>query len=223
MNTFRITATLICALGQFATPAKAESQAALNGALYTVISHMYAGEGGSLSYVRLVNSADTKNKFSISVVGSPSGRTYGTTDIEVNPSASPQYSLTQILSLAGAGNLTGGDTGYSLYLQNPEHLTGYQHVVFNGVTRSFENASACSSLLIQHQIPEALSVTLPNVHTSRLAEYPSQVLIHNYWDLPVTYRVTVADAVTGNVIGAVDIATAANSSYSFPFSFSRQN
>jgi hypothetical protein len=219
MSAYKTTAILAYVLGGLTAPTWAESPSALNGVLYAVISNTYAGAGGSLSYIRLFNAAATKNKFNITVVGSPSGRTYGTTDIEVNPLASPQYSLTQILTLAGVGGLNDGDTNYSLYLQNPEHLTGYQHIVFNSNTRFFENISACSSLLSQHQIPESLSLGLPNVHTSRLADYPSQVLIHNYWDLPIIYRVSVIDAVTGGVIGTVDIATAANASYTFPFSF----
>ncbi len=200
----------------------AERASALNGVLYAVISHTLNGAGGSLSYIRLVNAAETKTKFNITVVGSPSGRTYGSADIEVNAMASPQYSLTQILSLTKSADLSGGDTTYSLYLQNPEHLAGYQHIVYNSNTRFFENASACNSLLAQHQISDLVSLTLPNVHTSRLPDFPSVVQIHNYWDLPITYRVTVTDSATGAVIGTVDLPTVANASYSYPFSFFEQ-
>jgi hypothetical protein len=218
MQRLLIVFLLICA-PLVAQSQVAERTSALNGVLYAVISHLSLGAGGSLSYIRLFNADDTKNKFSITVVGSPSGRTYGTTDIEVAPRASPQFTITQILGLANAPTLNGGDTSFALYVQNPEHQAGYQHVVYNTATRFFENASACNSLLGQHQISESESLSLANVHTSRIPEYPSQILIHNYWDLPITYRVTVTDATNGAVIGTVDIPTAANASYTYPFSF----
>jgi hypothetical protein len=197
----------------------AEKAAAINGTLYAVVAPTFNNPAGTLSYIRLFNGAAGPSNFSITIVGSPSGNTYGTANIQVARSASPQYTLTQILQNANAGPLAGGDTSYSLYIQNPDPMSGYQHVTYNAVNGFFENVSVCSKLLNQALAENTSSAVLTNVHTTRIAAYPSQVELHNYWNAPVTYRVTVLDAATGEVKGAVNVQTAANASYTMPMSF----
>lgn len=99
-----------------------ERSSAINGTLYSVIAPTY--NGATQSFIRLFNGAQQASVFSVTVVGSPSGNTYGTANISVPRSASQQLSLGQILSLAGAGALTGGDTSYALYVQNPDTSVG---------------------------------------------------------------------------------------------------
>ncbi|MDX2144491.1 MAG: hypothetical protein SFV19_14130 [Rhodospirillaceae bacterium] len=200
-----------------------EKAAALNGTLYAVVAPTYNGAGGTLSYLRLFNGASAPSNFSITVVGSPTGRTYGTANIQVGRSASPQYTLTQILQNANAAALNGGDTSYALYIQNPDAAAGYQHVTYNSVNGFFENVSVCNALLNQAVGTISSSAVLTNVHTSRIAGYPSQVEFHNYWNAPVTYRVTLVDSATGTVVGSpVNVQTAPNASYSMPFTFFEQ-
>lgn len=193
-----------------------EKQSAINGTLYAVVAPTYNNPNATLSYIRLFNGAAGPSNFSITIVGSPTGRNYGTASIQVGRSASPQYSLTQILQNGNAGALTGGDTSYSLYIQNPDAMSGYQHVTYNAVSKFFENASVCTSLLNQAVAANSSSAVLINVHTSRIAEYPSQVEIHNFWNVAVTYRVTLLDSDTGTVRGTVNVLTAPNASYSIP-------
>jgi hypothetical protein len=196
----------------------AEKQSAINGTLYAVVAPTYNNPNATLSYIRLFNGAAGPSNFSITIIGSPTGRNYGTANIQVGRSASPQYSLTQILANANAGALTGGDTSYSLYIQNPDAMSGFQHVTYNAVSKFFENSSVCSSLLNQAVAANSSSAVLTNVHTTRIAEYPSQVELHNFWNAAVTYRVTILDSDTGTVRGTVNVPTAPNASYSIPMS-----
>ncbi|MDX2221274.1 MAG: hypothetical protein SFV21_00920 [Rhodospirillaceae bacterium] len=199
-------AALAAMLAAAATPA----QAALNGSLYAVIAPTYNGAGGTTSFIRLFNGGAAATNFSVTVQGSPSGNTYGTATISIPVRASQQFSLGDILSRANAGALAGGDTNYSLYIQNPEPSAGYQHVTFNGGNNFFENVSSCKHLLNQSIGAVVASAALINVHTTRLTAFPSQVEIHNFFNGPVTYRLTVIAARTGTIRGTMDVAIAAN-------------
>ncbi len=200
-----------------------EKQSAINGTTYAVVAPTYNSPTGTLSYLRLFNGANGPSNFTITIVGSPTGKTYGTANIQVGRSASPQYSLTQILQNAnvavvnGAGVLTGGDTSFSLYIQDPDTLSGYQHVTYNAASAFFENVSVCNSLLNQTVSSNSSSAVLMNVHTSKISDYPSQIELHNFWNAAVTYRLTAVDSTTGVVISAMNLATAPNASYAIPF------
>jgi hypothetical protein len=198
--------------------ASSEKASAINGTTYAVVAPTYNNPNGTLSYIRLFNGAAGPSNFSITIVGSPSGRTYGTASIQVPRSASPQYSLTQILQNGNAAALNGGDTSYSLYIQDPDPMSGYQHVTYSEASKFFENVSVCSSLLNQAVAASTSSAVLTNVHTSRISTYPAQIELHNYWNAAVTYRLTAIDSVTGAVLGAINVPTAPNASYLIPMS-----
>ncbi len=198
--------------------ASIEKASAINGTTYAVVAPTYNNPTGTMSYIRLFNGATGPSNFSITIVGSPSGRTYGTANIQVPRSASPQYSLTQILQNAGVGALTGGDTSYSLYIQDPDPMSGYQHVTYSDSSKFFENVSVCSSLLNQAIATNTSSAVLTNVHTSIISSYPAQIELHNYWNAAVTYKLTAIDSVTGSVLGAINVPTAPNASYVIPMS-----
>jgi hypothetical protein len=195
-----------------------EKQSAINGTLYAVVAPTYNNPAASLSYIRLFNGAAGPSNFTITIIGSPTARNYGTANIQVARSASPQFSLTEILQNANAGALTGGDTSYSLYIQNPDAMSGFQHVTYNAASKFFENVSVCKSLLNQAVAANSSSAVLTNVHTSLIADYPAQIELHNFWNAAVTYRMTAIDSNTGTVLGAINVPTQPNASYSIPMS-----
>src|SRR3954470_21276941 len=96
----------------------AEGPQALNGTLYTAIAPTHYNDNSNLSFVRFANLDAVAQDFIVTVLGSPSGQTYGTTTIHVPAHASPQYAITQIVPMTGAGALVGVDTSYSLYIRN---------------------------------------------------------------------------------------------------------
>lgn len=224
--------TLLCSLAATVSPSNAadiEKPAAVDGTAYAVIAPIFNDPAASQSYIRLFNGGASTANITVTVIGSPSGRTYGTATVAVPANASPQYAITLLLQLANAAALNGGDDQYALYLQSPEAKAGYQHVTFNAQTTLFQNASVCSSL-----INEVMGISsgrvLTNVHTSRLAAYPSSISIHNYRNVPVMYRLTVIDAGAvsfvgaispgaGAIIGSQDVVVGANTTYTKPFSF----
>lgn len=192
--------------------AATEDASTLNGTLYAVIAPTFDGSNVTTSFFRFVNGGAASSQFSVSVVGSPSGDSYGTALIDVPTRASPQYSLSGLRTLAGAPGLENGDTSFALYMQNTDPASGYQHVIFNNDNSFFENASICGTTFEDALSAVANSKVLINVHTSLLAPWPSQIEIHNFWNAPVTYTVTIVEAVTGTVMGQVNVDTEANSS-----------
>ncbi len=196
-----------------------ERPSALKGSTYTVIAPTYTGSDGNLSFLRLYNTNDNAVTFTLTIVGTTTARVYGTATYSVPSQASPQYSMSDILAKANAGALSGGDTGYAIYMRAPAFnaANGFQHVIYNNNNGFFENVSACT---YSSDINYAdYNQTLINVHTSALSAYPTQVTIHNYQNAAVEYGVTVIDARDGNAIGDVNIKLAANASYTVPFSW----
>jgi hypothetical protein len=207
-----------------------ERPAAIDGSAYAVIAPTYDNPAASQSYIRLFNGGSAAATFNLTVIGSPSAKTYGTTAIAIPPYASPQFRIDTLLTMAGAAALSGDDSGYVVYLQSTEPKAGYQHVTFNGATALFGNASDCNST-INEVLGVSGSRALTNIHTSRLSAYPSTIYIHNYASAPTTYHVAVIDAGTadattgavrtgsGAVMGTRDIQIGANTTYAVPFSF----
>lgn len=203
-----------------------EKPQALTGS-YAVVAPIWTGtDGENLSYIRLANGKGIVTPaatatFNITVVGTPSGNVYGTTSIQVPAAASPQYSITDILSAAGAGPLINGDLGYQLYIASDATMnnTAFQHVIFNGKRGFFENVSACQwwpdvNYTGKNQL-------LTNVHTSALADYPAYVSIQNY-GAAQPYSVQIFDARNGDVVGTVTLQIPANSTWFLPFSYFEQ-
>lgn len=174
--------------------------AAVSNTQYGIVAPIYDGSaasGGSSSFIRLFNGNAAATTFTITVVGSPTGRIYGVASFVVPRNASPQKYFNDILVAANAGALTGGDTGYAFYIQNLDFYAGYQHVTFNGATTFFENASICARVLNQ----PASSGALLNVHTTKLAGWPSKLQIYNAGTAAVNYQVTAVDSDTGVALG----------------------
>jgi hypothetical protein len=142
-------------------------------------------------------------------------------NVTVPEYASPQYTITQILSAAGAGPLTGGDTAYVLYLQDPANTgnNGYQHVYWKSNNGFFDNASVCTYEPNGNYSGE--NQILINVYTTAVPLYPSQINLVNY-KAAATYTVTITDAATGQVLGQIGVNLDANAIYSVPFSYFEQ-
>jgi hypothetical protein len=192
-----------------AAVAAAPCAAAVDGKTYAVIAPAFTGADGNLSFVRFLNtSATASSTFTVTIVGTPTGREYGSTSYTVPARASPQHSFNNILVQANAGPLTGGDAGYSIYLRNPSIDSGFQHVIFNGANQFFENLSLCQYF----QGTQYLRVVgwLPNVHTTRLAAFPMRLFVHNFNNVPGNFRINAFDAVTGAKIGDTVVTVAAN-------------
>jgi len=210
-------------------PSSIERASALDGTQYLEIAPIFTGSDGNFSYIRFLNangllgSPAVTATFNITVVGSPSGRAYGTANIQVPSFGNPQYALQQVLNAANAGALSGGDTAYSLYLQTSNQLVTYQHVIWNSSNGFFENVSICNSAVGYAGAGGSQAQFLMNVYTSSIPAYPSLVFIHNYQDTQVTYQILVTDAASGAVIGTVNLNTAANASYMIPESLFEQS
>ncbi|MDX2223357.1 MAG: hypothetical protein SFV21_11435 [Rhodospirillaceae bacterium] len=199
----------IAAIGAAMSAAAWPCAAAVDGKTHAVIAPAFTGADGNLSFVRFLNtSATAASTFTVTIVGTPTGREYGSTTYNVPARASPQHSFNNILAQANAGSLTGGDTGYSIYLRNPSIDSGFQHVIFNGANQFFENLSACQFF----QGTQYLRVVgwLPNVHTTRLAAFPMRLFVHNFNNVGGNFRITAFDAVTGGKINDTVVTVAAN-------------
>ncbi len=196
----------------------AEKQSAVVGSNYAVITGAIDGLGQLNSYIRLFNGGAASTNFSITIVNSATGQTVGTTaTVQVPPLASKQMILHDILVLVAPGTAAGGT--YALYIQAPEATAGYQHVVFNGASDLFENASLCKTLLNQVVAPVSNSIVMINVHTSLIEDfgYPMRLEFHNFADTAKTYVAKVYDAYSGTLKGQINISAQANTSYTIPF------
>lgn len=202
--------------------------AILNGTLYAVVAPVYDGSNGSTSYLRLFGGVGAATStFTIRVVSTTTGAALGSALISVPKYASPQYSFATILSLTHA--TTAADHGYAFYIQNAESTSGYQHVTFNGTSNLFENASICAYPLNQSVAAAYPSLVVTNVHTDKLAAFPAEIDIHNYWNAASTFGVYVYDAGTadgatgairtdaGTLVGSKQYTIGANASLNLDF------
>ncbi|MGE3476926.1 MAG: hypothetical protein AB7H70_14085 [Rhodospirillaceae bacterium] len=196
-----------------------ERAQAVNGSLYAVVAPLYIGTGGFYSYLRLFNGGASTATFTVTVVGSPTGTNYGTATFQIPARASIQYSMSQVLVGANA-TISGPDTNFSFYLQSTEPLAGYQHVTHSPDATFFQNASVCKWTIQDAVSAVAPSAILTHVHTSQLAAqgYPSAIELHNFANVAVTYRFTIIESTSGNIVGEMNFPTRANASYTIPWS-----
>ncbi|MCC6914392.1 MAG: hypothetical protein IT566_11875 [Rhodospirillaceae bacterium] len=196
-----------------------ERAQAVNGSLYAVVAPLYIGTGGFYSYLRLFNGGAATATFTVTVVGSPTGTNYGTATFQIPARASIQYSMSQVLVGANA-TIRAPDTNFSFYLQSTEPLAGYQHVTHSPDATFFQNASVCKWTIQDAVSAVAPSAVLTHVHTSQLAAqgYPSAIELHNFANVAATYRFTIVESTSGNIVGEMNFPTRANASYTIPWS-----
>ena len=191
-----------------------ERSTALSGDGYTVIGRVFLNEAGNLSFVRLLNLSGTAATVSASVIGSPSGRNYGTTQISIANHASRQIPVTDILSDVGQLGPVSPDDRLALYLRGDATPVAVQHVLFNQSTGFFENMSAC-----QNSSVSDTNTALMNLHTSIISEYVSYVTIYNPTTTTAVYEVQVYEAASGSLKGLVTVSIDPNSTFEQPFSW----
>lgn len=197
-----------------------ERPQAVNGSLYAVVAPLYLGlNNDPISYLRLFNGGGSTATFTVKVVGSPTGRDYGTATFEIPTAATRQLALFEVLQGAGA-SIEAPDTNFSFYIQSAEPLAGYQHVTHKPSVSYFENAAVCKATIQDVILAASSQMVLPSIHTSRLAAagYPSSIELHNFANAAITYRFFVRDEITGRLIGQTDFSAQANSSYTIPWS-----
>jgi len=207
--------------GVIASAQAQERAAAINATTgnYAVIAPVFTSSNGPFSFIRLINAAGTDgtmSTFSITIVGAQTGQTYGQPfTVQVPHLGGSQFGIDQLVKLSGAtfNSFSGGDTGYAIYVQNTDSEAGYQHVVFNPVSQLFENISTCNSLLNEQMSSLHNELVLGYIHTSKGTvkpgtTYPSSVQIHNYYNVPITYTLTVFNA--GGQTNGVSSSTSGN-------------
>ena len=191
-----------------------ERTAALAGSGYTVLGRTFLGEGGNLSYLRFLNLSGSSATIRATLIGSPSGRNYGTADIVTPNNASRQLSITEVMRGAGVSALIAPDDRLAVYLQSSSDPVAIQHVLYSDGTGFFENLSSCQNSSISDT-----NAALINVHTTRLSSFPSTIVVHNFGDADITYDIDLYKAETGEGIGRVSIVVAANTTFEKPFSY----
>jgi|GEM_PF-6534715 len=187
--------------------AQIEKATALNGSQYAIIAPTFNGAGGNTSFIRLFNGGTAASNFIVTVLGSPSGNSYGTAQISIPAKASIQYAVSEILTRANAATLAGGDTSYSLYVQNNDQTAGYQHVLYNELNGFFENLTNCKTALNTGSGPNANSNFLLNVHTTTISTYPATIILHNPRSTAANLNLTLYDATTGSFVRGTEAAS----------------
>ncbi len=201
-----LAALLLSALPSLAEPGltRVERPQATSG-LFTAIPLLHLS-GATLSYIRFINLNATATVFGVDIIGSPSGNFYGAVTVSVPGLASLQFAAKDILKGAGVSTAGSADASYSMYVQNSDQLTGFQHVFYNSVNGFFENASVCP--YIDGYSYVIANEALVNVHTSVIQGYPSYIGIHNITAAPITYDVIPVDSRTGLEVGNAGGTTA---------------
>ncbi len=204
----------------FSGPAAAQ----FAGFAHTAVAPIYDGTNGNTSYIRLANTSTASKQISVTVIGMPSGRDYGSFTYNLAAWASQQKSIHEILRDAG---ITPGyivpDTAYSVYLSTVGTIPlGFQHIVYNASTRALQNMSACNYR--PNMDYAALNRFIGNVHTDQaiMSAYPATVSIHHYAGGSASYLVDVYVAETGEHKGNFTMSLQANETFTAPMGFFEQ-
>ena len=194
-----------------------EKAAAFSGYGYTVIGRVFLGDDGNLSYLRFLNLSGSTSTVNATLIGSPSGRNYGTVNVGIQNHASRQIPITQFLSDAGVPALISPDDRLGVYLRSDGAPVAVQHVLFSQATGFFENMSTCQNSSVSDS-----NAALMNVHTSLITDYVSYVTIYNYTSVPASYEIQVYEGGSGAFKGQVVVSVDANSTFEQPFEWFQQ-
>jgi hypothetical protein len=205
-----------------AAPGRESAQ--FSGISHTVVAPIFDGTNGNTSYIRLANTSTAAQFMTVTVVGTPTGRDYGSFTYNVAAWASPQKSIHVILRDAGiTSGYVGGDTGFSLYLSTPATVPlAFQHVVYNANTRFFENVSICTYR--PNLDYTAQNRFLANIHTDQaiMSAYPANVSFHHFGGEPATYLAEVYETETGTFKGNFSFTMRPNETFVAPMSYYEQ-
>ncbi|MBX7198051.1 MAG: hypothetical protein K1X51_01590 [Rhodospirillaceae bacterium] len=191
-----------------------EKPATFSGTSYTVQGRMFLGADGNLSYLRFLNLSGTPAIVTATMVGSPSGKNYGTATVNIANHASRQLSITDLMGQAKVAGLDSTDDRMGVYLRADASPVAVQNVLFAGATGFFENMTTC-----QNSSVSDTNTALMNVHTTSITGFPSYVTIYNYSSNEQAYDVGVYEANTGTFKGQVTVPVPANGTFEQPFSW----
>jgi hypothetical protein len=157
------------------------------------------------SFIQLFNGGTASSTFTLTVVGIPSGTTYGSqVSIAIPANASVQYAVEEIVRRSGStpGTFLGTDTGYAVYVVNTSKTAGYRHIVYDPVTDLYENHSNCQALINEQMTPERNRVVLTNLHSTKITGFPSSIEVHNPSQTAVALTLSLYNAGIPSATGA---------------------
>lgn len=198
----------------FAASEGPDKELATSAVGYTVISRVYTGEDGNLSYLRFLNLSGTTASVNLTFMGAPTGTVYNFGAVTVAANTSRQYSIKTLLDSAGFTILRGSDTRLLVYMQSTTTPVSVQHVLYNPNNGFFENLSVCQTSNVSNG-----NTALVNVHTTRIADYTSFINIHNYGTEQEIFDVSIYESETGTFRGSVPVTLEANTTLEQPMSW----
>lgn len=191
-----------------------EKAQAVSGFGSTVIGKVFLGDGGNTSYLRFFNQSGNPATVSATLVGSPSGRDYGTTQINIANHASRQVPIIDLMTAIGLTGPVSPDDRLSVFLRSDAAPVTLQHVLYSQSTGFFENMSTCQNSSVSDS-----NAALMNLHTTNIADYTSYVTIYNYATTAAVYDVQVYEATSGAFKGVVTVTVDPNATFEQPFSW----
>jgi hypothetical protein len=190
----------ICALLAMAAPGHAQTRPA--GQLLSPVfsSNVTAFQ----SFVRLWNDQNIfDTRVTIQIRNAQSGAVLGTWDTTVPRRASRQIAVSTIEQEAGIPAANRPDA-YSFFIdmKDAPTLSGirFQGVLWSPTTGYFQNASGCHDTRTSR-------TKAGNVHTTRIANYPSTLYITNDRNATKSVTITAYDAATGISVGSAEMGS----------------
>jgi hypothetical protein len=142
---------------------------------------------GRASYFRFINPTNADGAYEVTLLNDH-GQVLGTAHGIASAKSSAQIEVKQLESLALAS--TASESGKFLSAKVRAGFSGaFQHVVWDGAALS--NLTSCPAQ------GEAASDKLFNVHTSRIAGFPSTIVISNAGIAAATAKLTISSNTTG--------------------------
>jgi V8-like Glu-specific endopeptidase len=149
------------------------------------------------SFLRLANSDLRSGTMQVALANGTTGQIIGRwTSPSLPPGSARQFDMRTIEMQAVPAIDPALHSDYSISVTST--VKGYlQHIVFNPGAKALTNVTGCE------RGTSINNAQLMNVHTSRLAAYPSFILFHNTGTTAAEPTFRVYDAVTGSLIGSV--------------------
>lgn len=170
-----------------------------------IVAPIFSGSGGNTSYLRIFNPGSASTTATVMFRGNASSQLLGQATVTVPAKASPQWSISQLLTLA---NLTQNTLGeYSLRIRRGTSLLAFQHIIYNSTSNFFQNVTVCAP--VDDASLNSLGSYLINLHTGAIAGFPSKVVLQNPAAAAVTTRLRLFDAGTGADLGVSESITMA--------------
>lgn len=144
------------------------------------------------SYLRVTNTSSSAGEVEVVFRNGGSSQVLGAWIGEVPANAAVQFDVDDMEALIG---ITPAEAGAFYSLAVSANFSGFvQHALWNAVGGSLTNLSSCSSDISD------TGLHLGNVHTSRVAGYPSTIIVQNTADSSDLASFDVFDSRTGELV-----------------------